>query len=143
MKRSYDPTICIPDRYSRRGENIPRRPPQRAEPKRCIRYPVSARQLILDHLPSFCWQTREEIVTMIEQINEDIPENLVASVLYQMELIGEVEKRLVMTPTRPGQVIDGVNWMSSPYSLYEFKRPDLREGCAPELPSYQTNSYAG
>ena len=75
MKRSYDPTICIPDRYSRRGENIPRRPPQRAEPKRCIRYPVSARQLILDHLPSFCWQTREEIVTMIEQINElDFPQ---------------------------------------------------------------------
>jgi hypothetical protein len=125
MKRSYDPTICIPDRYSRRGENIPRRPPQRAEPNRCIRYPVSARQLILDHLPSFCWQTRAEIVTMIEQINEDIPENLVASVLYQMELIGQVEKRLVMTPRRPGQVIDGANRMSSPYSLYEFKRPDL------------------
>ena len=62
---------------------------------------------------------------MIEQINEDIPENLVASVLYQMELIGEVEKRLVMTPRRPGQVIDGLNRMSSPYSLYEFKRPDL------------------
>ena len=62
---------------------------------------------------------------MIEQLNEDIPENLVASVLYQMELTGEIEKRLVMTPTRPGQVIDGANCMSSPYSLYEFKRPDL------------------
>jgi hypothetical protein len=80
---------------------------------------------------------------MIEQINEDIPENLVASVLYQMELMGEVEKRLIMTPTRPGQVIDGVNRMSSPYGLYEYKQPDLREGCAAGPPSYQTNSYGG
>jgi hypothetical protein len=80
---------------------------------------------------------------MIEQLNEDIPENLVASVLYQMELMGEIEKRLVMTPSRPGQVIDGANRMSSPYSLYEFKRPDLREGCAAEPPSYQTNPLVG
>ena len=40
---------------------------------------------------------------MIEQLNEDIPENLVASVLYQMELTGEIEKRLVMTQPALGK----------------------------------------
>ena len=67
--------------------------------------------------------------------------NSVASVLYQMELIGQVEKRLVMTPRRPGQVIDGANRIAAPIAFTSLNGLIWSIGRAAEPPSWQTNSY--
>jgi hypothetical protein len=122
MTLRYDPTICIPGRFTSRGAGRPRNDGDISDADRSIRYPISARKLILKFLPSFCWQTRFEVVTMMEQIAEDMPAQLIATALQQMWMDGEVERRSIVTARKPGQVIN-LNANRSPHGVYEFKRP--------------------
>lgn len=51
---------------------------------------MTQEDMILKYMPSFCWQTREEILTMLEQVNGNInTESIFATIwlLHKKKLI--------------------------------------------------------
>jgi len=73
------------------------------------------------NLPRFCWQTVQEIQTMLEQIDEDIELFLVTMTLRNLYKLGMVEKRLIKTGRRPGHIPDNKPRPSGPLAVYEYK----------------------
>ena len=57
---------------------------------RQVRLAVSCRKLILTHLPTFCWQTGHQVLTMLEQVDELVEESLVKVCLHKMTASGEI-----------------------------------------------------
>lgn len=53
-------------------------------------------KLIMTYLPTFAWQTVIEIVTMLEQIDEDINEASIKIRLWQLWKQGKIEKKTVL-----------------------------------------------
>ena len=53
--------------------------------------------LLRKYLPSCCWQTAFEILTMLEQVNENIVENSLKTALSTAAVSGVVEKRRLKT----------------------------------------------
>lgn len=52
--------------------------------------------LILKYLPDFCWQTNPEILTMLEQVDEDIIENSMSVTLCRLYDMGLIKKKRVL-----------------------------------------------
>jgi hypothetical protein len=82
---------------------------------------LSARQLIEDHLPSFCWQTVPEILTMLEQVDDTVEITLVAKVVLMMLDTGRLERRCIRTPRRAGHVPEQMRGMRGYYTRYEYR----------------------
>jgi hypothetical protein len=40
--------------------------------------------ILKNYLPTFCWQTSHEIVTFVEQVNEDIDENVIRKTISDL-----------------------------------------------------------
>lgn len=54
-------------------------------------------QIIRSYLPQFCWQTRYEIVTFVEQINEDASIDCIGAAINKLKKRGEIESRKAHT----------------------------------------------
>jgi hypothetical protein len=54
---------------------------------------LSKSQLILEHLPDYRFQTAHEILTMLEQVNENSQDDTVEVVLSQMRKLGVLDPR--------------------------------------------------
>lgn len=54
---------------------------------------MSIPQIVRTHLPSFCFQTMKEIVTFVEQINEDANPECIKQAVHKMTRNGEVVAR--------------------------------------------------
>lgn len=57
-------------------------------------YSLSTCELIFQYLPDYCWQTSFEILTMIEQIYEDISPNTLYVTLHHMRTNNLVDARM-------------------------------------------------
>lgn len=55
--------------------------------------------LIVKHLPSFCWQTWDEILTMLEQIDEDIDAFCLRATLSKLKKRGIIIGRALPKKT--------------------------------------------
>lgn len=58
------------------------------------------KDLILTHVPDFCWQTSFEILTMLEQVDEDLGWDNLRVRLHQLHKDGLIERRSY-TKSRP------------------------------------------
>lgn len=54
-------------------------------------------QIVRTHLPSFCFQTMKEIVTFVEQVNEDANPECIEQAVHKMTKKGEVVARRAKT----------------------------------------------
>jgi hypothetical protein len=72
-----------------------------------VRLAVSCRKLILTHLPTFCWQTAQQVLTMLEQIDEDISEGLVIVNLSRMVIAEEILEQQRFAPFKRQVMSDG------------------------------------
>lgn len=57
-------------------------------------------KIILRYLPSFCFQTAFEILTMLEGVDEDIDPFCVNVLLCRLSSMGKIERRLIRCPIR-------------------------------------------
>lgn len=55
--------------------------------------PVGEYPTIRARLPNFCWQIAHEILTMIEQVDEDVNSQSIHITLHQMAALGELEAK--------------------------------------------------
>jgi hypothetical protein len=62
--------------------------------------------VLLNFLPDFCWQTSDEVVSMMEQIDEEISEGSLRVTLSKLAGRGLIEKqnRLQIPPSGYGHV---------------------------------------
>lgn len=75
----------------------------------------STRKLLEDHIPDFCWQTAQEILSMLEQIDEDIPENSVCVTLARMHIEGVVLSRPVINFFKKGPGVSPREYRTNPH----------------------------
>ena len=59
---------------------------------------VSVRQYMQDNLPDYAWQTVYEILTWLEQTDENISPNVVSALVCRLHKAGALERKLVMLP---------------------------------------------
>lgn len=54
-------------------------------------------QIIRAYLPTYCWQTQHEIVTFVEQVNEDASVECIGAAIHNLRKRGEIEARSAHT----------------------------------------------
>lgn len=87
--------------------------------------PMAPTPLILRYLPTFAWQTPMEIITMLEQVNEDVrPESIVIT-LWRLK-----KKGILVTKKAP---VDRTRAPKSRLTITMFRR--LAAGEAAAAPS--------
>ncbi len=64
------------------------------------------------YLPNFCWQTAQEVLTFLEQIDEDVGEDTVKVTLGILVRQGVVETRIVPRLFRS----------TGPRTIYQYKK---------------------
>jgi hypothetical protein len=67
---------------------------------------LSKGQLILEHLPDYRFQTAHEILTMLEQVNENSQDDTVKVILSQMRKLGVLRLADNRSKIRPVAVSD-------------------------------------
>jgi hypothetical protein len=93
--KGCDATIDIPGRKKRN---------RKAWTRHRTRGALPASKLIEILVPSFCWQTAYEILTMLELVDDTIESGLVSVVLHDMSRKGIVQSRPIVTPRYAGQI---------------------------------------
>lgn len=66
---------------------------------------MSVRQLILRHLPDFCWQSAEEIFLMLEIIDDGIWLNSVSVILVDLK-----DRKLIEAKKAPSRKSKRIIW---------------------------------
>lgn len=66
-------------------------------------------------LPDFCWQTKDEIITMMEYYNENLNEDSIVTILMLLSKCGFVEKRPIKNPIPT----------KAAYRIFEYKKAQV------------------
>jgi hypothetical protein len=79
--------------------------------------------MIRHYLPDFCWQTGYQILTMLEQIDENVREEVVFKTLSIMSARGELDRKIV--PNLPGMTANQYHLNVTVYKLSETPNAGL------------------
>lgn len=91
---------------------VRRAPKRQRKPSRIVR--------LLEVMPEFCWQTTYEILTMFEQIDDDVLPNSLKTLLYLLHKNGYLDRRPALKH-HEGELIES-NGRFGNWHTHEYKR---------------------